>query len=128
MIKTTDIFAQTIYEVDYPDFDRIQSTLIDYISTNFNSEFVNEYHHHDHPIRMGALSIIYDSHKFLKEGKELEDENLKSIFNWMTEHGKKYWEILNLSEHLSPHILQLWATAVRRGGFVASHNHNPVLS
>jgi len=126
MQKTTDIFAHTIYEVDFPDFDKIQQPLIDYIDQNFNSEYINEYDQHDHPIRMGALARIYDSNTYFREGRSIEDPNLKTLFDWITEHGLKYWKILNLSEELNPFIMQLWATAVKRGGFVASHNHNPV--
>lgn len=126
MAKTTDLFAHTVYEVDYPDYNNIQDNLINYITANFNSEFINEYSGHDHPIRAGALTRIYDKFKYQKEGKSIDDPNLKSIFDWITVHGKEYWKILNLSQHLDPYILQLWATAVKQGGFVASHNHNPV--
>jgi uncharacterized protein (TIGR02466 family) len=126
MAKTTNLFAHAIYEVEYPEYDKIQDSLINYITSNFNSEFINEYNDHDHPIRTGALTRIYDRFKYQQEGKVIDDPNLKSIFDWITIHGKEYWKILNLSQHLDPYILQLWATAVKQGGFVASHNHNPV--
>ena len=126
MAKTTNIFPITVYEAEYPEFNKIQDDLIKYISKNFNSEFLNEYDGHDHPLRAGALTKIYDKIEYEKSGKVIEDENLKSLFNWINEHGKEYWKMLNLSEMLDPYILQLWATAVNKGGFVASHNHNPV--
>lgn len=126
MLKKTEIFAQTIYEVDYPDFEKVQEPLIKYISGNFNSEFENEYYGHDQPIRSGALIKLYDSNTWYHEGRTIEDANLKSLFDWITEHSIEYWKTLNLSEHLTPYILQAWVTAVKRGGFVASHNHNPV--
>lgn len=126
MAKTTNLFPITVYEAEYPEFNKIQDDLIKYISKNFNSEFLNEYDGHDHPLRAGALTKIYDKIEYEKSGKVIEDENLKSLFNWINEHGKEYWKMLNLSEMLDPYILQLWATAVNKGGFVASHNHNPV--
>lgn len=126
MVKTTDLFAHTVYEAEFPNFQEIQVPLIDYITNNFNSEFINEYNGHDHPIRSGAVTRIYDRFKYEQENKSIEDSNLKAVFDWITAHGKEYWKILNLSTHLDPYILQLWATAVKRGGFVASHNHNPV--
>lgn len=126
MPKTTNIFAHAIYEVEFPNFEKIQDSLINYINNNFNSEFINEYNEHDHPIRAGALTRIYDATNNYRLGKTIEDENLKSIVDFITEHGQEYWKILNLSSELTPYVLQLWATAVKRGGFVASHNHNPV--
>lgn len=126
MPKTTDLFPITIYEAEYPEFDKIQDDLIKYISKNFNSEFLNEYDGHDHPLRAGALTKIYDKVEYQKTGRVIDNENLKSLYDWISEHGKEYWEMLNLSEYLNPYILQLWVTAVSKGGFVASHNHNPV--
>jgi hypothetical protein len=126
LAKTTDLFAHTIYEVELDDYSVIQTPLIDYITSNFNSEFINEYTGHDHPLRAGAVTKIYDKLSYGRENKIIEDPNLKLIFDWITEHGKEYWKILNLSQHLNPYILQLWATGVKRGGFVASHNHNPI--
>jgi uncharacterized protein (TIGR02466 family) len=126
MAKTTNLFAHTVYEVEYPDYQQIQQPLIDHITTNFNSEFINSYSSHDHPIRNGALTRIYDRYLYEKENKQIENPILQTLFDWITFHGKEYWRVLNLSQHLDPYILQLWATAVKQGGFVASHNHNPV--
>ena len=126
LVKTTDLFAHTIYETKFVGYENIQTPLINYITSNFNSEFVNEYSGHDHPLRTGAVTKIYDKFNYSKEGKTIDDPNLKLVFDWITEHGKEYWKILNLSQHLNPYILQLWATAVKQGGFVASHNHNPI--
>ena len=121
-----DIFPIKIYEAQYPNFENIKQQLIDNITSNFNSEFVNEYSGHDHPLRAGAVTKIYDKFTYSEEGKTIDDPNLKLVFDWITEHGKEYWKILNLSQHLNPYILQLWATAVKQGGFIASHNHNPI--
>jgi uncharacterized protein (TIGR02466 family) len=126
LAKTTDLFAHTIYEVELDGYAAIQASLLDYITANFNSEFINEYTGHDHPLRAGAVTKIYDKFSYSKENKTIDDPNLKLIFDWITHHGNEYWKILNLSQHLNPYILQLWATGVKRGGFVASHNHNPV--
>ena len=121
-----DIFPIKIYEAQYPNFENIKQQLIDNITSNFNSEFVNEYSGHDHPLRSGAVTKIYDKFTYSEEGKTIDDPNLKLVFDWITEHGKEYWKILNLSQQLNPYILQLWATAVKQGGFIASHNHNPI--
>ena len=121
-----DIFPIKIYEAQYPNFENIKQQLIDNITSNFNSEFVNEYSGHDHPLRAGAVTKIYDKFTYTEEGKTIDDPNLKLVFDWITEQGKEYWKILNLSQHLNPYILQLWATAVKQGGFIASHNHNPI--
>lgn len=126
MTKITNIFPQVIYETEYEKFDEIQNDVIKYISENFNSEFINDYNGHDHPIRTGALTRIYDYFEYQEKNLTIDNSNLKSLTDWITVHGKEYWKILNLSTYLEPYILQLWATAVKKGGFVASHNHNPV--
>lgn len=126
MANVLQLFPSPVYEVEFPNFIDIQQSVIDTVTKNFNSQFINEYHQHDHPLRMGALTRIYEH--FTQDGtsNKIEDVNLKNIFDFITEHGKEYWKILNLSKHLDPYILQLWVTAVKQGGFVASHNHNPV--
>jgi len=126
LAKTTDLFAHTIYEIEFDGYAKIQTPLIDYITSNFNSEFINEYTGHDHPLKAGAVTKIYDKFTYLKEDKQINDPNLKSLFNWITKHGEEYWKILNLSQYLKPYILQLWATGVKQGGFISSHNHNPI--
>jgi uncharacterized protein (TIGR02466 family) len=122
----TPLFAHPVYEVEFPNYETIENSLIEYISLNFNSKFINDYHGHDHPIRNGALTRIYDRYGYTEQEKTIDDPNLKLIFNFITEHGKAYWKELGLSNMLDPYILQLWATATHKGGFVASHNHNPV--
>jgi hypothetical protein len=126
MAKTTDLFAHTIYESEYPEYSNIQESLIEYINKNFNSKYIDGHIEHDHPVRSGELIRIYDRFFYENQGKSIDDPNLKSLFNWITEQGKEYWKILNLSQHLNPYILQLLVTSVKKGGFVASHNHNPI--
>jgi len=126
MPKIIPLFAHPIYEVDFPNYSDIQDSVVNHISSSFNSEFMNEYHGHDHPIRNGALTRIYERFSYRREGTSIEDQNLKSIFDFITEHGKAYWKELGLSNMLDPYILQLWATATKRGGFITSHNHNPI--
>lgn len=128
MTRTLDLFPQTVYETEFSEYHLMQDDLISYISSNFHPELINEYHAHDHPIRNGALYKIYDKYAFTNEGesKSINDPNLQKLYDWITFHGKEYWKILNFSRMLDPYILQLWATATGRGGFVASHNHNPV--
>jgi hypothetical protein len=126
MPKITPLFAHPLYEVEFPNYSTIEQPLIDYITTNFNSQFMNEYQGHDHPIRNGAVTRIYERFSYQREGKTVDNVHLKSVFDFITEHGKAYWKELGLSTMLDPYVLQLWATATGRGGFVASHNHNPV--
>lgn len=122
-MKTTDIFAHTIYEVEFPNYESIKSSLVDYVSNSLPSKFINEYDGHDHPIKNGALTIVYD--KFTNKEATIDNPALKQVHDFINEHGKRYWEILNLSKFLNPYVLQLWVNAVPKGGFVASHNHNP---
>jgi len=120
-MKTTDIFAHSICEIEFPNYERIHEELVNHIKTHFDEGFSNEYAGHDHPIKNGAIKNIYD-----KFSKPIENPALLELNNWMEEQGRKYWEVLNLSKFLEPYVMQLWVNAVPRGGFVASHNHNPV--
>jgi|688.fasta_scaffold328518_2 uncharacterized protein (TIGR02466 family) len=126
MPKTIDIFPQTIYEVEYSNFEEIQPALITHINTDYKSQLIDQYVGHDHPIRSGAITKIFDSNDNYRSQNPIEDQNLKSIIDFITEHGRAYWQTLNLSSQLTPYVLQLWVNSVGRGGFVASHNHNPV--
>jgi uncharacterized protein (TIGR02466 family) len=121
--KVTDLFAHSIYEVDFPNFADIQPQLIEEVKTYFGDNYTNDYDKHDHPIRNGSLKNIYDARTML----EIDKPCLNSIFKFITEHGKTYWnDVLGYSDQLTPYILNAWITAVQQGGFVASHNHNPI--
>jgi len=124
MPKITPLFAHPVYEVDFPNYLEIQESLVNYIRSTFNSEVID--HRHDHPLTAGVVTKIYDKWAYHKEGKTINDTNLQLLFDWITVHGKEYWKILNLSENLNPYILQLIGTETSKGGFLASHNHNPV--
>ena len=126
LVKTTDIFALKIYEAEFKDYANIQTALLDHIASNFISEPSNDWAGRAHPLSVGAVTSIYDKFIYHKEDKTINDPNLQLVFDWITEHGKEYWKILNLSQYLNPYILQLIGTETARGGFVASHNHNPV--
>jgi len=122
-MNVTDIFSQKIYEVSFPNYDEIKDSLINYVSNSLPNKFINEYDGHEHPIRNGALTVVYD--RFADMNATIDHPILKQIHDFINEHGRKYWEILNFSKLLNPYILQLWINAVPKGGFVASHNHNP---
>ena len=121
--KISELFAHKVFEIDFPDYDKIQDKLILESSTYFGPGFTSDYNAHDHPIRNGHLKDIYNSIK----SKEMPHPYIKLIFDFITEQGKEYWDqVLEYTEHLDPYILNAWITAVKGGGFVASHNHNPI--
>ena len=121
--KVLELFPHRVYEIDFPDYKNIQDQLIKEVSTYFGDDFSSDYNHHDHPIRNGNLKDIYNS----RVTSEISHPNLKSVFDFITEEGKKYWDqVLGYSDLLKPYILNGWVTAVGKGGFVASHNHNPI--
>lgn len=121
--KVLELFAHKIYEVEFPEFNKIQRQLIEEVSTYFDKNFISDYNLHDHPIRNGYLKDVYNS----RITTEVNHPNLKSVLDFITVEGKKYWdEILGYHDALDPYILNAWVTAVKQGGFVASHNHNPI--
>jgi uncharacterized protein (TIGR02466 family) len=121
-MKTFDIFPITLYEAEFPNFDKIQQSVIDLVLTQLPKE---TYNGHDHPIMNGAITMLFDRLASNDLGVKIENPIIKDLHDFIHEHGKKYWEVLNFSKKLNPYVLQLWANAVPKGGFVASHNHNP---
>lgn len=120
-MKTFDIFPITIYETEFPNYDQIQQSVIDLILGRLPSDLVNTYNEHDHPIMNGSITMLYDR----LESEEITNPLIKQLHDFVQEHGKNYWDMLNFHKNLNPYVLQLWANAVPKGGFVASHNHNP---
>lgn len=118
-MKAIDIFPLTIYEAECPDFLTIKDDLVKYIESKLPSK--NEYQGHEHPIMNGSITMLYDK---LNETL-IENANCQKIFNFIQEQGQQYWKILNFTQYIDPYILQLWVNSVPKGGFVASHNHNP---
>jgi uncharacterized protein (TIGR02466 family) len=119
----TDLFAHRIYEVDFPNFENIQPELIEEIKTYFGENYTNEEIKHDHPLRNGSGKNIYDARSM----KEIDKPCLNSIFKFITEHGKIYWnDTLGYTDQLTPYILNTWVSAVKHGGSFSSHNHNPI--
>jgi uncharacterized protein (TIGR02466 family) len=117
-MNTTNIFAQTIYEVEFPDFETIQQSLV----TNLINNYTHKYNGHDHPNKGGLISMIYDQSSNI----EISDPTIQTIRDFINLHGKEYWNVLNFSKFLNPYVLQLWVNTVKKGGFTSSHNHNPV--
>lgn len=120
--KILELFAHRVYEIELPNYSEIQDLVIKEASAYFNENFSSDYNNHDHPIRRGSLQSIYNS----RNPVELPP-GLKTVFDFISEHGKIYWEnVLGYHDQLHPYILDAWITSVRQGGFVASHNHNPI--
>lgn len=121
--KVLELFAHKIYEVEFPEFNKSQNQLIEEVSTYFDDNFTSDYNNYNHPFGNVNLKNIYDS----RITTEVPHPNLKSVFDFITNEGKKYWdEILGYTDALDPYILNASVTAVKQGGFVASHNHNPI--
>lgn len=121
--KVLELFAHKVYEVEFPNYGNIQDQIIDEVSTYFDDNFTSNYNGHEHPIRGGHLKDIYNS----RVSKEIPHPNLKSVFDFITTEGTNYWnDVLGYHDGLNPYIINAWVNAVRQGGFVASHNHNPI--
>lgn len=120
-MRTIDIFPVTIYETEFPNFSDIQKDVIDYVNSKLPKNSEENYSGHDHPIINGPIVMLFDK----LNNEQIENPLIKSLHDFITIHGKNYWESLNFSNRLNPYILQLWANSVNKGGFVASHNHNP---
>jgi uncharacterized protein (TIGR02466 family) len=121
--KVLELFAHKVYEIEFPNYDKIQEQLINEVSSYFGNEFTSDYNDHDHPIKYGNIKDIYDSRNL----SNVPTPCIKSVFDFITEQGKTYWDqILGFTDQLNPYILNAWVNAVKKGGFVSSHNHNPI--
>lgn len=125
MHSVLNLFAHQVYEVEMPNFKELQQGIIDEVSENFNQDYTGGYVDHEHPIKNGSIAVIYDLMNPTRDNN-LEGKKVKVLHDFVMEHCKNYWNILGYSSMLNPYVLQLWITASKRGGFVASHNHNPM--
>jgi len=123
MATVHNLFAHQVYEVEFENYSSVQQDLILEVSSFFGEDFTSDYTAHEHPIKNGGLKNIYNE----RISSEITQCNLKKVFDFISFHGKQYWETLGYSELLDPRILDMWVNAIRQGGFVASHNHNPIL-
>lgn len=120
-MKTTDIFPLTIYEAEFPNYEEIQSELIEYIYGKLPPDLKNEYRGHTIPLKGGATCTLFCK----LQNTKIDHPIVQQLLDFFNEHGKKYWETLHYSKFLNPYVLQLWANAMTKGSYFSSHNHNP---
>jgi uncharacterized protein (TIGR02466 family) len=124
MSTVYNLFPTPVYQADFQNYHKIQQDLELMVTSNLGKDLVNKYHAHDHPIKGGALTMIYDC--LDKDNSTIFNPALQEVYNFINLHCNEYWKTLNLSKFLKPYILQMWVNGVKNGGFVSSHNHNPV--
>lgn len=124
--KVTDLFAIPIYEVEYPNFEEIYPHLMEFVKGHFKDGFTSDYEGHEHPVMEGSIIKIYDVLSPDEKYNSFQNEHVAKLAEFITNSCKEYWNILNLSDMLEPHILHLWAGVQRKGARTVSHNHNPI--
>lgn len=114
-----DIFPIQIYEVDYPDYDKIQEELLEEVKGYFEDreKFAN------HRLFNNAYSI-----EGTKE-YEVRDLHLKlqkqEVIEFIRHHIREYWKQLGYTPMHEPDIVHMWANLSPRGGNIIQHNHSP---
>lgn len=122
----TNLFPIPIYEAEYKDFDALHANLMNYVEESFDDGFVSNYDNHEHPVTNGHILKIYDIMSQDPNLNKFHNDDISKLADWITQHCKEYWKVLNYSNLLEPHILHLWAGIQRKGARTVSHNHNPV--
>jgi uncharacterized protein (TIGR02466 family) len=118
MVK--DIFAIKIYEVEFPNYESIQQSLLDEILGYFN---VNREQYSHHRLFRGALSLEgLEEYEFRDLHKRLKHQEIVKFIN---HHIKIYWQELGYIPEMEPDIVHMWANLSPKGGNIIQHNHSP---
>ena len=115
--SSRDLFPTTIYEAQWPEFEKIQGELISRVMPYFETHLSDGNDYVD--------SEGKDVFKRTTPNLHLEPA-FKDVIEFIEFHGREYWKIMGWTTQETPYVLQLWANEVPPGGFTASHNHNPV--
>jgi len=127
MAKTTELFSIPIYEVEFPNFEKtLKDPIKQHILSKFNSNLSSNYDEHEHPIVEGSIVKLLDTVSDDSNLNKMHDENMNVLADFLLEHCKEYWKILDFTHYLEPRILHLWAGIQKKGSRTVSHNHNPV--
>jgi len=112
-----DLFPTTVYEAQWPDFEKVQQSLIDKVMPYFETNLAegNDY----------VDSNGNDIFKRTVPNLHLQPE-FKEVIDFIEYHGQEYWKIMGWTTQEKPYVLQIWANDVPPGGFTPTHNHNPV--
>ncbi len=115
-----DIFPVQIYEVDFPNYDKIKDGLLNDVMSLFNQNL-----------------DLYANHRLFNQSYSLEGtaegqyRNLHEVLDypelmsWIKEHVQQYWTALKYSKFVKPEIHHMWANLTPKGGNIIQHNHSP---
>jgi uncharacterized protein (TIGR02466 family) len=114
MINT--VFGMPVLETHLPEFDKIQSELIERVSKSFSTP-----DNLDHELSEGGSTSSYYKYNF-----RLEDHiDIKILVDFATDQSKIYWKELGYRDDFKPKVFFTWANLTPPGGSWAMHNHNP---
>jgi len=115
-----DIFPVQIYEVDFPNYDKIKENLLKDINYLFNQNLELYSKHrlfnHSYSLEGTEENMYRDLHKVL---------DYPELMEWIQEHVEKYWKALKYSRHVTPEIVHMWSNLTPKGGNIIQHNHSP---
>jgi uncharacterized protein (TIGR02466 family) len=116
-----DIFPQKIYEVQYPNYEAIQQSLMDDVMSKFDMEGDN---HRNHRLfTQGSLTLTGSKESSIKKlHLQLKNQELVEFINT---HMKIYWDGLGYDARFNPSVYHMWANATGKNDKVLHHNHSP---
>lgn len=118
MIK--EIFPVKIYTAQFPNYDKIKSSLEKEIKEMFGEDKEKFSNHR-----------LFNKSFTLEGTKDFETRNLhnltkhQEVITFIRYHIKAYWKELGYNQFMSPDIQHMWANLTPKGGNIIQHNHNP---
>jgi uncharacterized protein (TIGR02466 family) len=118
MIK--EIFPIKIYEVEFPDYESVQQSLLEEIKEYFDK---NRELYANHRLFRNAYTLegtgegqFRDLHRRLKN---------QEVVEFIKKHIKLYWKELGYTKFHDPDIVHMWANLIPKNGNLIQHNHSP---
>ena len=116
-----DIFPQKIYEVQYPNYETIQQSLMDDVMSKF--DMGTDEHTKHRLFTPGSYTLTGSKPSSIKKlHQQLKNQELVT---WINQHIKIYWDGLGYDPKFNPTVYHMWANATGKNDKVLHHNHSP---
>lgn len=115
-----DIFPIQIYEVEFPNYEKIKDDLLSDVMALFNKN-----------LELYANHRLFNQSYSLEGTAEGQYRNLHEVLEypelmaWIKDHVQQYWTALKYSKYVKPEIHHMWANLTPKGGNIIQHNHSP---
>jgi hypothetical protein len=114
-----DIFPLKIYEVQFPNYESIQQSLMEDVMSKFDMD--SDEHKNHRLFTRGSFTLTGSKPSSIKKlHQQLKNQEL---ITWINQHMKLYWDGLGYDPRFTPSIYNMWANATGKHDKVLHHNH-----